>query len=182
MGWCIFHNYHSQVTYIKIKLPTTEDTVISKCSTCSFHSVTTFNGIHSTGSSRSKACLSVVGRGITWAWQFIILIWTFHLKCHVVCLSVILICYRMTHLWFCNKRICNKKGALFVPDPVYFHERPIFYITYQILWNIYFVPYVYTCVCVCVCVNVYIWAVAIRLVRMAHLTPPFMHLLEESRK
>ena len=74
----------------------------------------------------------------------------------MVCLSVILLCYRMTHLWFCNKRICNKKGALFVPDPVYFHERPIFYITYQILWNIYFVPYVYTCVCVCVCECIYL--------------------------
>ena len=30
----------------------------------------------------------------------------------MVCLNVIL-CYRMTCLWF-----CNKKGALFVPDPV----------------------------------------------------------------
>ena len=46
-------------------------------------------------------------------------IWTFHLKCPMVCLSVILLCYRITCLWFCNKRfLCNKK-ALFVPEPVY---------------------------------------------------------------
>ena len=37
-----------------------------------------------------------------------------HLKCHMVCLSVILSCYRMTRL-----RYCNEKGALFVPDPVF---------------------------------------------------------------
>ena len=39
-------------------------------------------------------------------------IWTFHLKCHVVCLSVVLSCYRITCLGFCKKRfLCNKKGA-----------------------------------------------------------------------
>ena len=32
----------------------------------------------------------------------------------MVCLRLILLCYRITCLWF-----CNKKGALFVPDPVY---------------------------------------------------------------
>ena len=41
------------------------------------------------------------------------------LKCHMVCLSVILLCYRMTYLRFYNKRFCNKKGVLFVPGPVY---------------------------------------------------------------
>ena len=38
------------------------------------------------------------------------LIWTFHLKCHMVCLSVLLLYYIITRLWFCNKnfvlRIC----------------------------------------------------------------------------
>ena len=29
---------------------------------------------------------------------------TFHLKCHTVCSSVILLCYGITCLWFCNKR------------------------------------------------------------------------------
>ena len=32
----------------------------------------------------------------------------------MVCLSMILLCYRITCLWF-----CNKKGVLFVPDPVF---------------------------------------------------------------
>ena len=37
----------------------------------------------------------------------------------MVCLSVIWLCYRVTCLWFCNKIfLCNKKGVLFVPDPV----------------------------------------------------------------
>ena len=35
-----------------------------------------------------------------------------------MCLSVILLCYRITCLWFCNKRVCNKKGVLSVPGPV----------------------------------------------------------------
>ena len=30
-------------------------------------------------------------------------LWTFRLKCHTVCLSVILLCYRITRLWFCKK-------------------------------------------------------------------------------
>ena len=42
-----------------------------------------------------------------------------HLKCHMLCLSVILLCYRITRLSFCDKRFCNKEGALFVLDPVY---------------------------------------------------------------
>ena len=29
---------------------------------------------------------------------------TFDLKCHMVCFSVILSCYRMTCFWFCNRR------------------------------------------------------------------------------
>ena len=37
----------------------------------------------------------------------------------MVCLSVILLCYRIACLWFCNRRFCNKKAALFVLDPVY---------------------------------------------------------------
>ena len=37
----------------------------------------------------------------------------------MVCFSVILSQYRITCLWFCNKRLCNKKGALFVLDRVY---------------------------------------------------------------
>ena len=37
----------------------------------------------------------------------------------MVCLSVILLCYRITCWWFCNKRVCNLKRALFVPDSVY---------------------------------------------------------------
>ena len=45
-------------------------------------------------------------------------IWTFHLKCHKVCLSVILLYYSSTCLWLCNRRFCNKKWALFVLDPV----------------------------------------------------------------
>ena len=40
----------------------------------------------------------------------------------MVCLSVILLCYRITCLWF-----CNKKGALFVPDPVYLSKKLILY-------------------------------------------------------
>ena len=48
--------------------------------------------------------------------------WTLHLKCHMVCLSVILLlllCYRIACLWFWNKRFCNKTGVLFVPDPAF---------------------------------------------------------------
>ena len=36
----------------------------------------------------------------------------------MVYLSVILLCHRITCLLFCNKKFCNKKGALFVPDPL----------------------------------------------------------------
>ena len=38
-------------------------------------------------------------------------IWTVHLECHVLCLSVVLLGYRITCLWFCNRRFCNKKGC-----------------------------------------------------------------------
>ena len=62
------------------------------------------------GSGRSKAYSSVVGWVRIWVYQFIVLIWTFYLKHHTICLSVILLCYRITWLWFCNKRLCNKKG------------------------------------------------------------------------
>ena len=37
----------------------------------------------------------------------------------MVCLSVILLCYRIICLWFCDKIFCNKKGTLFGPDPVW---------------------------------------------------------------
>ena len=37
----------------------------------------------------------------------------------MVCLSVILLYYGIACLWFYNTGFCNKKGALFVPDPVY---------------------------------------------------------------
>ena len=80
---------------------------------------------HSTGSGRSKACLSVVGRVIISVLQFTALIWAFHLKCHMVCLSVILLCYRITCLWLCNKRLYNKKGVLFVLDPVVWEVRSL---------------------------------------------------------
>ena len=40
----------------------------------------------------------------------IFLIWTFYLKCHMMCLSVVVLCYRITCWWLCNKRFCNKKG------------------------------------------------------------------------
>ena len=46
-------------------------------------------------------------------------IWTHHLSCHMVWLSVILLCYGIACLWFCNRRfLCNKTGVLFVGDPV----------------------------------------------------------------
>ena len=41
-----------------------------------------------------------------------------------MCLSVIL-CYRITCLWFCNKRFCNKKEVLFGLDPVYVQNSNI---------------------------------------------------------
>ena len=36
----------------------------------------------------------------------------------MVCLSVILLCYRIPCLGFWNERFWNKEGVLFVPDPV----------------------------------------------------------------
>ena len=40
------------------------------------------------------------------------------------CLSVVLLCYRIACLWFCNKGfLCNKKGVLFMPDPVDFRKK-----------------------------------------------------------
>ena len=44
-------------------------------------------------------------------------IWTFHLKCHMVWLNVILLYYRITCLWLCNKRFCNKKGHYLCQTP-----------------------------------------------------------------
>ena len=38
-------------------------------------------------------------------------IWTCHLKRHMVCLPMILLCNRITCLWFCSKRFYNKKGC-----------------------------------------------------------------------
>ena len=35
------------------------------------------------------------------------------LECDIVMLQNYMLC-------FCNKRFCNKKGVLFVPDPIYF--------------------------------------------------------------
>ena len=35
-----------------------------------------------------------------------------------MCFGEILLCYKNICLWFYNKRFCNKKGGLFVPDPV----------------------------------------------------------------
>ena len=95
-----------------------------------------------------------------------IAIWTFHLKCHMVCWSVILLCYRVACLWFWNKRFCNKKGALFVLDPVYvcvyihihthayidyvYHIYYIclhmFYIIYHISYTIYHATYNISCI------------------------------------
>ena len=37
----------------------------------------------------------------------------------MVCLSVILLCYRITCLWICNKRVCNKKGTLYFLTCIY---------------------------------------------------------------
>ena len=36
----------------------------------------------------------------------------------MVYLSVIVLCYRITCWWLCNKRFCNKKGTSFVRAPV----------------------------------------------------------------
>ena len=45
----------------------------------------------------------------------------------MVCLCVIL-CYRITCLWLYNKRfLCNKKGVLFVPDPVFSYNHLYFF-------------------------------------------------------
>ena len=43
----------------------------------------------------------------------------------MVCLSVILLCYRMTCLWFANKRFCKKK-ALFLPNAVFLSSKKEF--------------------------------------------------------
>ena len=39
-------------------------------------------------------------------------IWTFHLECHMVCFSVIMLHYSITCLWF-----CNKKGGIMCARP-----------------------------------------------------------------
>ena len=41
----------------------------------------------------------------------------------MVCVSMMLLCDRITYLWFCNKRFCNKKGALFVLEYIYMASR-----------------------------------------------------------
>ena len=65
------------------------------------------------GTGKSNACLSVVGTTLMshMKWTTIS---TFYLKCHMVCLSVTSLYYRITCLWLCNKR-----GVLLVPDPVF---------------------------------------------------------------
>ena len=57
----------------------------------------------------------------------------------MVCLSVILLCDRITCVWFCDKRFCNKKGAFFVPDPVensHHHFPSSFWGTNLQLWSL----------------------------------------------
>ena len=46
----------------------------------------------------------------------------------MICLSVILLCHRIICLGCCNKRLCNKKGVLFVSDSVYVNTYNIFLI------------------------------------------------------
>ena len=48
----------------------------------------------------------------------IIYIFNLNLKCHMVCLHVILLLQNYM-LMIVNKRICNKGGALFVPEAVF---------------------------------------------------------------
>ena len=51
----------------------------------------------------------------------------------MLCLSMILLRYRITCLWFCNKRFYNKKGPLFVPDLIF---NPLI-----LLWNSHSFPF-----------------------------------------
>ena len=74
--------------------------------------------------SRSKACLKMVGGIIIWMQTFIALVWMFHLKCHMVCLSVMLSCYRITCSWLCNKRFCHKKqGVICTAIYIYIYQE-----------------------------------------------------------
>ena len=71
------------------------------------------------------------------------MIWTFHLKCHMVCLSLILLGYRIACLWFCNKKFVIK-GVLFVPGTVYklqlnklfWPPKAIYYLMYSEDWTV----------------------------------------------
>ena len=49
----------------------------------------------------------------------IVLIWTLDLQCHRLCLSVILLCYRIACLGFCNKRFCNKNKGHYLCRTLY---------------------------------------------------------------
>ena len=91
-----------ETLYATSKIRKSSDSLIIKSSQHFLIQIKTVLKIN-TGSGRSKACLSVVGRIKIWC-NNLVLIWTFHLKCHMVCSSVILLCYRVTCLWFYNKR------------------------------------------------------------------------------
>ena len=75
-----------------------------------------------TGSGRSGAI--ECGRQGTWMfhkrWTAT---WTFHLKCHMVSLSAILLCYRITCLWFCNKYFYVIKKGCYLCWTWYFKSR-----------------------------------------------------------
>ena len=62
-----------------------------------------------TGPGSSKACLSMLVGCMNVSHEMDSNL--FHLKCHMMCLSVLLLYYRITHLWFCNRRFYNKKGC-----------------------------------------------------------------------
>ena len=68
-------------------------------------------------SGRSNAPVCVVDRGIIWVFQFILVMRTYHLKCHRVCLSVILLCYSLR---FSNKK--KKGGGRYLCQTLYSFE------------------------------------------------------------
>ena len=53
---------------------------------------------------QKQGLLECVWEGNNMGVIFIVLILPFHLKCHMMCLSVILSCYGSTYLRFCNKK------------------------------------------------------------------------------
>ena len=63
----------------------------------------------------------------------------------MVWLSALLLCYRITCLWFFNKRFCNKKEVLFVPDPIYepYNNICLFSLCWLYVFFIYFYFYTY---------------------------------------